>query len=82
MNEKTIRALLEASAVRAARIVARGQLLYVEISTAAGWRTAETNAGKPKTWRSIDSAAKWLRNLGIGTAQLSIGDWQPGQREL
>ena len=44
--------------------------------------TAETLKGKVKTWVSLDAAARWVRGLGVGAAQVQLTHWQPGQREL
>jgi len=33
-------------------------------------------------FESIDSAAKWVRSLGIGQMQLDMAKWQPEQKKL
>lgn len=82
MNEKVLRALVEAGAVKRVRIIANGALFYVEAATATGAMTAQTLKGVAKTWKSLDAAAKWVRGLGIGVAEIDIARWQPGQRAL
>ena len=87
MNEKTLRALVEAGAVRRLRIVADGARFHIEVDLPhgnAGTSTvvAATARGAPKTWGSLDASAKWVRALGIGTAQLDVSRWSPGQRGL
>ena len=82
MNEKTLRALVEAGAVRRVRIVADGARFHVEADTPTGSVTALTLRGTVKTWGTLDSAAKWVRLLGVGTAQLDVTKWQPGQKGL
>ncbi|HID81458.1 MAG TPA: hypothetical protein EYH06_13420 [Chromatiales bacterium] len=82
MNEKTLRALIDAGAVKRIRIIADGALFHVEADTVNGSITAFTLKGAVKTWRSLDTAAKWVRSLGIGTAQIYIAKWQPGQKGL
>ena len=79
MNEKTLRALIEAGAIKNVRIIANGSTIYVEMDTSNGSFSAETVKGKLKTWSSINSAAKWIRALGIGQVQLDISKWQPRQ---
>ena len=79
MNEKTLRALVEAGAVKRIRIVADGALFHVEADTLTGAVAALTLKGSAKTWRSLDAAAKWVRSLGAGSAQLEMTRWQPGQ---
>lgn len=82
MNEKVLRALVEAGAVKRVCIIANGALFHVEAATATGAITAQTIKGAVKTWRSLDAAAKWVRGLGIGVAEIDIARWQPSQREL
>lgn len=82
MNEKTLRALIEAGAIKRIRIVADGARIHVEADTPSGTVTAFTLKGAIKSWSSLDAAAKWVRTLGIGVAQLDVAKWQPGQRGL
>ena len=82
MNETTLRALVEAGAVKKIRLIADGSTIYVEADTGKQVCTAKTIKGKLKTWSSLDSAAKWVRSLGIGTVQLDMAKWQPRQRKM
>jgi hypothetical protein len=82
MDEKTLRALVDAGAVKQVRIVADGSCFHVEAETQTGSVTASTVKGTLKSWITLDAAAKWVRSLGVGTAQLEIGKWQPGQHRL
>jgi hypothetical protein len=82
MDEKTLRALVEAGAIKRIRIIGHGAFLHVEADTKTGSITALTLKGTAKTWSSLDTAAKWVRSLGIGVAQIDIAKWQPNQRGL
>ncbi len=82
MNEKTLRALVEAGAVRRIRIVADGARFHVEADTPTASVVVATTKGTIKTWSSLDASAKWVRALGIGTAQIELSRWQPNQRPL
>lgn len=82
MNKKILRALVEAGAVKKIDIVANGALFHVEANTPNGAVTAETQNGKIRTWVTLDAAAKWVRSLGMGSANIKIANWQPGQREI
>jgi len=83
MNSQTIKALIDAGAIKSVSIIANGSTVHIDIITRAGGsNTASTLKGTIKTWRSIDSAAKWLRNLGIGNAKLDISRWTPEQQGL
>ena len=82
MNEKILRALVEACAVKKIKITAEGSTIYVEAYTGSEVTTAKTIKGKLKTWSTLDSAAKWVRSLGIGQMQLDVARWQPEQKKL
>ena len=82
MDERMLRALVAAGAVRNINIIASGARFHIEARTPNGSVTAETLKGKVKTWVSLDAAAKWVRRLGVGAAQVNLTHWQPGQREL
>ncbi len=82
MNEKTIRALVEAGAVKKVHIVANGAAIHVDIVTQNDVITATTLKGAIKIWSTIDASAKWVKNLGIGRIQLVVDKWLPSQRGL
>ena len=82
MDEKTIRAMVTAGAIKKISIIGNGARFHVEANTPNGAVTAETRKGKIKTWVTLDAAAKWVRSIGIGSAHISLTHWQPGQREL
>ena len=82
MDERMLKALVAAGAVRTVSIIASGARFHVEARTPNGSVTAETLKGSVKTWVSLDAAARWVRRLGVGAAQINLTHWQPGQREL
>lgn len=82
MDERTLRALVAAGAVSRIDIIATGARFHVEARTPNGAVTAETRKGKVKTWATLDAAARWVRNLGVGGARINLTHWQPGQREM
>lgn len=82
MNEKTIRALVEAGAVKKVLLIANGAAIHVDIVTRSGAITATTTRGSIKTWATIDASAKWIKALGVGQAQLNIVHWLPYQKGL
>ena len=82
MDKKTIAALVQAGAIKKVKIVADGAFIHVDIITAGGPSTATTLKGTIKTWSNIDAAARWIRSLGLGSAQLELSKWRPGQKGL
>ena len=82
MNEKTLRALVEAGAIKHVRIIANGACFHVEADTLNGSVTASTLKGAVKTWATLDATAKWVRLFGVGRVQLDVEKWQPMQKSL
>lgn len=82
MDEKTLKTMVAAGAVKRIDIIGRGARFHVEARTPNGPLTAETRKGKIRTWVTLDAAARWVRSLGVGSAQIDLAQWQPAQREL
>ncbi len=82
MDERTLKALVAAGAIRSVSIIASGAHFHVEATTLNGAVTAETRKGKVRTWVSLDAAARWVRGLGVGAAEVLLQHWQPAQREI
>ena len=82
MNEKTVRALLDANAVRKVCIVGRGPKFHVDLVTNTNTHTLCTNRGTIRNWSSLDAAAKWARMQGIGKIDVDITGWEPAQKGL
>ena len=82
MDEKTLKLLVDNGAVRQINIIGNGGSLYVEAVTPSGKHNATTQRGKLKTWTNLTTAAKWVRSLGIGKAQLDLTHWQSQQKRL
>jgi len=82
MDERMLKTMVAAGAIKKINIIASGARFHVEAKTPNGAVTAETQKGKVKTWVTLDAAAKWVRSLGVGSAHISLAHWQPGQREL
>ena len=83
MDEKSLRVLIEAGSVKQMQIIGDGALFHVDVVTAKmGAITALTRKGTVKTWATLDAAARWIRSLGIGKAQLDIARWNTQQKGL
>ena len=82
MDERMLRAMVAAGAIKNINIIASGARFHVEAATPNGPITAETRKGKVKTWVTLDAAARWVRGLGMGGARINLTHWQPGPREL
>ena len=82
MNEHTLRALVDAGAIKRSRIVAHGARFHIEFETPTGAVTAWTRRASVKQWSTLDAAARWLRGLGLGTTQLELAQWAPQQKPL
>ena len=83
VDSKTLKALIEAGAVKSVSIVADGATIHALVTTGSGnAQPATTLKGTIKTWSTIDSAAKWVRSMGIGNMKLNVAKWSPGQRGM
>jgi hypothetical protein len=82
MERRTVKALVDVGAVKQFELIANGGDFYMEVKTSAGKEIITGANGAIKTWRTIDSAAKWVHVLGIGKIYLKIDRWQPGQRTI
>lgn len=82
MNERELKLLLEAGAIKSILLIAQGAFFHVEVKTAGAVKVMMTGRGEVRLWRSIDSCAKWLRKIGIGQATIQIDQWQPNQKTL
>lgn len=82
MDERMLKAMVAAGAIKKINIIASGAKFHVEAKTPNGPITAETRKGKVRTWVTLDAAARWVRALGMGDAYINLTHWQPGQREL
>jgi hypothetical protein len=78
MDSKTLKALIDAGAVKQASIIADGSTVHIKFTTRNGDSSpATTLKGAIKTWSTID-----LRGLGIGEARLNVSGWSPTQRGM
>ena len=82
MNEKTLRALVEVGAVKRIRIIGQGSQFHIEADTPNGSVTAVTTRNTLRTWGKLDQAAKWVRKLGFGSAQVDLRHWTPEQKGM
>ncbi len=82
MDEKMLKAMVAAGAIKKIRIIGQGSRFHVEANTPNGAITAETYKGNIKSWVSLDTAAKWVRSIGIGSAQINMTHWQPNQKDM
>ena len=83
MNKAAIGVLVSAGAIRQVLIIADGAAIHVDIVTQVGEKsTVTSNRGAIKCWVTIDAAARWVKGLGIGKAQLEISRWLPGQKGM
>jgi hypothetical protein len=82
MNERTLKALVENGAIKKVRIIGSGSKFHIELVAASESYIAKTNKGSIKQWVTLDAAAKWVKNLGIGRAELMLDRWDYKQKVL
>ena len=82
MDEKMLRAMVAAGAIKKIRIIGHGSRFHVEANTPNGSITAETYKGNIKSWVSLDAAAKWVRSIGIGWAQINMTHCRSNESDM
>jgi len=58
MNERMLRTMVDAAAVKRARMIANGARFHVEVDAPGRSVTGENGKGAVRTWTSTDSAAR------------------------
>ena len=82
MIERELKVLVDAGAIKRVHIIADISHFYIEVEYPSGKEAVSTVTGAIRTWVSLDSAAKWVRKLGVGKSALDIESWQPKQKCL
>jgi hypothetical protein len=82
MDEETFKTLLDAAAVKRARIIAQGANFRIEADAPGRSFTIGGGKGALRLWPTLVSTAKWLKSRGVAEASLDLRHWTPGQREL
>ena len=82
MNERELKLLLEAGALKSIQVIAQGSLFHVEAKTTVASKIVMTARGDVRQWRTIDSCAKWLRKAGVGRVELDFQNWQIKQTHI
>ena len=82
MDIKSLKVLIEAGAIKKIHVIGDGSHCQMEIVTQTGSSIVKTLKGRLKTWSTLDAAAKWIHSMGIGSLQVELEKWQPGQRGL
>ena len=82
MNEKMLKTLLEADAVTGVQIVGQGKGFHVIVRTRTKEHLLCRQRGGVRHWASLDAVARWVRNSGMGRAELCLVNWRPDQRPL
>ena len=82
MDEKGLKVAIATGAVKKVHIIANGSDFTVRADTPGGSFTVGTAKKFIRTWSTVDGAMKWLRNMGIGKAQLEFSKYTPKQRGM
>ena len=83
VDETTAQTLIEAGSVRGARVTAQGRSWSVELQTGSGqWVPLVAARGHVRTWKSLDTLVRWLRDLGVAQFSLDARAHDPDQRDM
>lgn len=83
MDMNTLKALIDAGAIKSCRLVAEGSKVHAIVTNINNSTTViNTNKGSVKMWASLDSAAKWMRQMGMGSFIVDVTRWSPNQKSM
>jgi len=68
MNEKMLKTLIDAAAIKKARIIANGSRFHIEVDAPGRSFTVETGKGALRTWSSIDALRSGCADSALVTS--------------
>lgn len=80
LTVEKLRLLADAGAVRELRIIGQGAGFALVVATRDDEGTLETAVGEVRLFAKLDTAARLVRDLGLGRAVLDLESWTPEQR--
>ena len=82
LTVEKLRLLADAGGVREVRIVGQGAGFVLVVATRDDEGTLETAVGDVRTFAKVDTAARLVRELGLGRAVLDLVNWAPDQNAV
>jgi len=79
ITEPILKQLAEASAEMSARIVGQQNALIVIVRVGSGEKTVVTTRGNVRQFASLDTAAGFVRELGISRFEVDVSFYKPGR---
>jgi hypothetical protein len=79
ITEPILRQLVEASAEMSARIVGQQNALIIVVRVGSGEKTVVTTRGNIRQFASLDTAAGFVRDLGISRFEVDVSFYKPGR---
>ena len=79
ITESILRQLAEAAAEMSARIIGQENALIVIVRVGSGEKTVVTTRGNVRQFASLDTAAAFVRDLGISRFEVDISFYKPGR---
>ena len=79
ITEPILRHLAEASAEMSARIVGQQNAFIVLIRVGSGEKTVMTTRGSLRQFASLDTAAGFMKDLGLSRFDVDISFYKPGR---
>jgi len=79
ITEPILKQLAEAAAEMSARIVGQQNAFVVLIRVGSGEKTVVTTRGNIRLFASLDTAAGFVRDLGVSRFEVDISFYKPGR---
>lgn len=75
VDEQTFKTILNTGAVKKVVVVARGADIHIQVKAQKADFLIAKQTGELRTWKSFDTVFKWLKQIGIGQAEVNFQDW-------
>ena len=79
ITEPILRQFVEASAEMSARIVGTDNAFMVVVRVGSGEKTVVTTRGNVRLFATLDTAAGFVRDLGLSRFEVDISFYKPGR---
>lgn len=79
IKESTLKELIDAQSVRGARLVADGSGFAMVVRYGVTERALASTRGQVRLFASLNTAAEFLRRIGLSTFEVDAANYAPGR---
>jgi hypothetical protein len=82
ISERTLREMASSGAISRVRFIGQGDSFSLVISCGMRDKALRAKRGHVREFKSLDSAARYVRSLGLSELEVNVSAWDPSQRTL